>query len=73
MHGRLEWSSFMVTGMKKEGPEMQYKDGVLRQAEWPEIRTDFRFSSSDAGRSLVLYSWLYRLGMHEMHEKMSGW
>jgi hypothetical protein len=43
------------------------------QILWPEIRTDLRVSSSGAGRSLVLYGWLYSLGMHEMHEKMSGW
>jgi hypothetical protein len=68
-----KWSSFMVTDMKKEGPEMQYKDRVHRHVEWPEIRTDIRFSSPAAGRSLLLYGWMYNLGMHEMHEKMSGW
>jgi hypothetical protein len=39
----------------------------------PEIRTDIRFSSPAAGRSLLLYGWLYGLGMHEMHGNMSGW
>jgi hypothetical protein len=28
-----KWSSFMVTDMKKEEPEIQYKDGVHRQVE----------------------------------------
>jgi hypothetical protein len=39
----------------------------------PEMRTDIRFSSPGAGRSLVLYGWLNSMGMHEMFEKMSGW
>jgi|WetSurMetagenome_2_1015567.scaffolds.fasta_scaffold47909_3 hypothetical protein len=40
---------------------------------WQDIRIDIRFSSPAAGRSLLLYGWLYSLGMPEMHEKMSGW
>jgi hypothetical protein len=39
----------------------------------PEMKADIRFSSPAAGRSLVLYGWLYTMGMHEMFEKMSGW
>jgi len=40
---------------------------------WPETRTDIRFSSPAAGRSLLLFGWMYSLGMNEMHETMSGW
>jgi hypothetical protein len=39
----------------------------------PEIRTVVRFPSQDAGRSLLIYGWLYSLGMDEMYGKMSGW
>ena len=39
----------------------------------PEIRTGIRLFSPAAGRSLLLYSWLYGMGMHEMQGNLCGW